>query len=217
MSTHFTITTSDLRTISGAVGHYASKDVTLPMLGLVELTVEGTTVVAMATDRYRLGVVRVPLADDTVEGERQGTVVIPATQLAMIAKSVDKKVGLVRFTSADDAAVVTDVYGGASWTIQDAHQDVPPMRKLLAGAISDAQKESGHALAFGANPAYMADLKKSATALGLGREVPAVFHPGSEPGKPFLVTIGEHFILLQMPMRLGEEVTDVLAGWSYAL
>lgn len=223
----FAITTADVRKIERAIGQYASKDTAFPAINRIELRVEGEHVYASTTDRYRLAVVRVPLANDTGEYVPHGRVTLSLADLERISKSVDVKAyaAPVRFERYDEdsepRATATDVYGGAEWALAGQDINMPPLGELISGALADCRSVADGtagtpAASFAANPAYIADLKRTATALK-ERGEPAVFHPGSQRTKPFLVTIGQDFLLLQMPVRVEPARTaETLAEWAGA-
>lgn len=223
--TKFNITTADVRKIERAIGQYASKDVTLPVINRIELRVEGKYVYASTTDRYRLAVVRVPLAAYSDDYAQHGRLTISLGDLERISKSVDVKapyapVRFERYDEDSDAprATATDVYGGAEWALGGQDVEMPPLGELISGALADCRSaadgnDGAVAASFAANPAYVADLKRTATALK-ERGEPAVFHPASRRTKPFLVTIGQDFLLLQMPMRVEPAAAaETLAEW----
>lgn len=172
------------------VSTHAGKDKSLPTLNAVEVEGEGGTLIARATDRYRL-----------IEGQAQGRGLEGSLDKALISLEDIKRIitlskahkpNLVSITRLGNALTVSSL--GDSLTVTLLGGIFPPTEHLFTA--SEGEPSAIEGVAF--NPAFMADYGKIA---GKGAAIKIYF---TGEGKPMRVRITSDTIVwraLLMPMR----------------
>jgi hypothetical protein len=172
------------------VSTHAGKDKSLPTLNAVDIEGEGGTLIARATDRYRL-----------IEGQAQGRGLEGSLDKALISLEDIKRIitlakahkpNLVSITRLGNALTVSSL--GDSLTVTLLDGTFPPTADLFAK--SEGEPSAIEGVAF--NPAFMADYGKIA---GKGEGVKIYFYG---EGKLMRVRITSKTIVwraLLMPMR----------------
>ena len=126
--TRTTLTAADLDAVLRNVRYVVSADPELPALGAVLLELDGTSLTAAATDRYRLAVSSVPAV--AVQG--------PEVSVLVPAQLVDQVLGLVPqpdavVTLSVDGAEITVSGSGDALRGQRLDHEFPDYRRLLGG------------------------------------------------------------------------------------
>lgn len=193
------LTAGQLRDVLTPVLPLAGKDDMLPVLTCVHLRTEGQTLIASATDRFRLGICREELVHAPEE---------PFEALVRV-KDLKRILTLFKVTRFDNPALrltvkgetlrvaSTEGFGGmaaAELTFTLMGGEYPKVNQLITAAIEDTEPRVE---AFGVNAAMLADFKH---AVRYGDAL--MVRPGSGPRKGILVLCGDHFVGLIMPRAL---------------
>ena len=139
----------DVASMAFGAAVMASKDRVFPELASVRLVIDKGEIMAMATDRYSLGVF-----GGKAEGAERLDVLIPATDALRLAKAFHKLKGVsaVTLTREDDQEWLTVAYGTSSERILTVMADFPRCARLIA---SPSGERTDHAAI---NPAFLAKL-----------------------------------------------------------
>ncbi|AEV51905.1 beta clamp domain-containing protein [Prescottella equi] len=177
---------------------FAGKDDTLPMLCGVELAIHKGRLVIAATDRFRVGLVK--LAPPHLEGAdgRIGFVERSAASriLKLIGGGTARNKLLEVVVTITDSELTVNSPGEAKLTVPLKDRDFPRYRHLLQEGLG----REGAVESWNVNMGYLADFK---AAVWNSHEHATV--RAAEPGRPIVVVIGEHFVGLQMPIRPDSE------------
>lgn len=172
------------------VSTHAGKDKSLPTLNAVEVEGEGGTLIARATDRYRL--IEGQARGRGLEGNLDKAFISLEDIKRIITLSKAHKPNLVSITRLGNALTVSSL--GDSLTVTLLEGTFPPTADLFAK--SEGEPSAIEGVAF--NPAFMADYAKIA---GKGAAIKLYF---TGEGKPMRVRITSDTIVwraLLMPMR----------------
>ena len=174
---------------------FAGTDATIPMLGAVRLECNGVKLTALATDRYTAA-----LYTTEAEGDVLFTANIPTANVRIILTTLKGAAAHtpVELTRDGDRLTVRTFDGQVTVTLNN--DDFPKLRHLIPDAHDG--DGTGNVGLIGFNPAYLARLAKVAT--GKGRHEPARL-TFTTPLKPVRVDIGENFVGLIMPVRIGDK------------
>ncbi|CAM2888280.1 DNA polymerase III subunit beta [Actinomyces slackii] len=127
-----TIDAHDLARAVAQVSIAASRDETLPLLTSVQMEVEGSSLVLMATDRYRLAMRQMTWSPDSPE--LSTTALLKARTLSDVAKSLTSS-GDVTIALSDSstgsAGLIGFEAGGRRTTSLLTDGDYPPVRRLF--------------------------------------------------------------------------------------
>lgn len=213
--TAITLTATQLRDLITPVIPHASKDQTYPSLCAVRIRTAGQYVTAIATDRYRLGFQRIRLAG---EGELLSafdaavSVAVLKRIMAMFRPTrwhnpvleLDADADRLRVsltdTMTEQTAGTGDVDGLAGATLTFAlHNDIPypPLDRLVRAALEGKPDEVAATAVL--NPQFLADFR-----IGQPRYVPLQLTPTGGPAKSWLIRVGDDFIGMLMPVRIGD-------------
>lgn len=196
-----TIKAHQLFTVMSDALQFASSDATIPMLNAVRLETvargDSVDLMAIATDRFTLGVSRADADGDVLPGFNLAAT--DAKNLVRIAKTA------ARMQTYRTVDVETDDYtqnvvftfsSGETVTVRKHEHDFPRWRQFFphdnAGMTDDV---SG----IGYTPEYLAKFGK----VSAGKRNPMQFFPRT--AKPGVVMIGEDFIGIIMPVRIPGE------------
>ena len=190
----------DLHRILTNGAAFASPDITLHPINVVRMEFAGTDVLTVATDRFRIGVshavrvggedvaVSLPLAD-AVELAKMARTLKNAANWRTVTIDIDGNVALFTFSDGRSHAIVLQDSEFVRW-----RQFFP-------------ESGSGRARATTAFTAgYLASFGKVLSGDGAGRIT--VFSHDDMHGtgqKPMTITIGEHFVGVLLPVKLGED------------
>lgn len=180
---------------------HAGDDRHLPMLCCLNLEVADGRLLAVATNRYTLGIAWQDLAewDEKPNKEQSHSARIYAAdmqRLLAFLKPSRETSALWTLTSEHLTVVTTE---GEQLTVRTVDVEFPKWRKLLADR---AAKESTPLPQYGINSRWLALLDRSAKAVGEHHSMVWQF---AGPLDAALVSIGERFVGVLMPARL----TDV--------
>lgn len=182
-----------------AVVPHAGKDATLPMLMAVNLQSVDGSFVAAATQRYTLGVYR--FNAEAPEGFGFLVARDDAVRLQKLAKD-SVKVGVpVRLRV--DGDMLTAAFPGSSVTVHRADGSFPAWPSLLSGAVAASKPGEGSFHAY--NPSMLA-LFKAIDKRDYVRLYPSALN------KPTLVTIGDQFAGIIMPIRDADTIPAWVSG-----
>lgn len=188
----------------------------LPVLTAIHLSVRDGYLIAQATDRFRLGMCRHKLED-------QGT---PELEALVLARDLKRVLQLFKPTRNVDPVLrfkvraesgtleVTNLaaFDGlleAVVTFPTLDASFPDVRKLLVDVMQ--LETSGEVRAF--NPRFLAAFAAAQRSAG-----DVLVLRQATPGKPLVVTCGEHFVGALMPVRTrGAEVDNATTEHQEAL
>ena len=175
----------------------------LPILNAVRLEASGTHLIAAATDRFSLG---------AASAEYEGTpfaITLPmsAADLILAACKLDRRdsrtdlvdlrvtpKGTLLHVTINETVVTVPTFRPTDYAY-------PDWRKLVSPSSAAVDPVSGM---LAANPKYLARLAK------VGHD--AKFYMRG-PSKPITARIGDHFVAVIMPIRLGDDDVWALPGW----
>ena len=125
-----TIDAHDLARAVGQVSIAASRDDTLPLLTSVQIEVEGSSLVLMATDRYRLAMRELTWSPSNTE--LSTTALLKARTLSDVAKSLTSSGDVTVALSSESAAssLIGFEAGGRRTTSLLTDGDYPPVRRV---------------------------------------------------------------------------------------
>ena len=131
-----TIDAHDLARAVGQVSIAASRDDTLPLLTSVQIEVEGSSLVLMATDRYRLAMRELTWSPSNTE--LSTTALLKARTLSDVAKSLTSSGDVTVALSSESAAssLIGFEAGGRRTTSLLTDGDYPPVRRLFPESTS---------------------------------------------------------------------------------
>lgn len=131
-----TIDAHDLARAVGQVSIAASRDDTLPLLTSVQIEVEGSSLVLMATDRYRLAMRELTWSPSSTE--LSTTALLKARTLSDVAKSLTSSGDVTVALSSESAAssLIGFEAGGRRTTSLLTDGDYPPVRRLFPESTS---------------------------------------------------------------------------------
>ncbi|NKR32239.1 hypothetical protein GS538_20385 [Rhodococcus hoagii] len=199
---------------------FGSNDDTLPMLCAVRLERHGNQLVAAATDRFRLGVVRIAAQwDDAAPADWATT--ISRDDVAQIVTSFKNKGQSRREAKITVAAqqntelrhrvvgqlVISKAGSPITLTVETLESEFPKWRQLIQTSTDAADQPSPERTAIlNLDLLKTFDKAKWSTNDSLTIEYPA------DPTRPVVITCGHHFLGIQMPLRTNEraEWDDIL-------
>ena len=131
-----TIDAHDLARAVGQVSIAASRDDTLPLLTSVQMEVKGSSLVLMATDRYRLAMRELTWSPSNTE--LSTTALLKARTLSDVAKSLTSSGDVTVALSSESAAssLIGFEAGGRRTTSLLTDGDYPPVRRLFPESTS---------------------------------------------------------------------------------
>ena len=131
-----TIDAHDLARAVAQVSIAASRDDTLPLLTSVQIEVEGSSLVLMATDRYRLAMRE--LTWSPANTDLSTTALLKARTLSDVAKSLTSSGDVTVALSSESAAssLIGFEAGGRRTTSLLTDGDYPPVRRLFPESTS---------------------------------------------------------------------------------
>lgn len=203
MSQTIALTGSDFKKLLGsAVPFVAKKGGAAPVLESIRLETREGEIQATATDRYRVGVARVPAVDATpgavfmLHGDTAKTALRTAGKALHVWVTIDTEKATL--TVRGDSDVMFHQY---------AEPDAFPQLGYVFREVFE-REPSGEPFAL--NATFLADFAKVGATVGKGARI--VVHSTS-PRKPTVVTVGDHFFGLIMPLKHDDD--DTLDAWRY--
>ena|SRR5437868_4965111 len=222
VTTTVTVKANDLHAAFKSVLLFAGKDATLPMLAAVKLEIVGKELVAITTDRFRIGMVRVPI-DTEVEFSDTFTTLINRTDVDNMVRvlATAKKDVEWRAVTLTVEALVTGrnsvsyrTTDGTSGSVTALDADFPKVRFLFPESAPELVDQEADRHSFAVSPAYMGDFAKAATIL---KARSMIIEPNVRADRPATVRIGSNFYGLIMPVRVnGSDVDsyDARMAWK---
>lgn len=201
MSQTITLTGGDFKKLLGsAVPFAAKKGGNAPILESILIRTRDGEVQATATDRYRIGVARVPATDATPGASFLLHVDDAKTALRTAGKAV------YVWVTIDGDKITVRGHNDVSFYRSDEPEAFPRLDYVFRDVFEREQSDEPFAL----NSTYLADFGKVGATDG--RNTPIVVHSTS-PKKPTVVTVGDHFFGLIMPLKRDDDAT--LDAWRY--
>lgn len=220
-----TMKAADLHRIVTEAALFTGNDSTLPMLTAVKIEINGKKIVAVATDRFTLGVSKAEYTGtknnageaDSEIAEEWSFMLYPDEykQLLQAAKTAKAQTQWreVAIKRADNGFVVFEFSVGAEIRLREADVEFPKYRQLFPSVDDFALSEPVNVQAVDAK--HFAKFAKVDDG-GNGKStrvkwvsIRAVEKRGTtdqrEVQKPSICTIGENFVGLIMPIRLPDE------------
>jgi hypothetical protein len=182
---------------------FASRDASLPMINAVRLESSAEHLVAIATDRFTLGVSMANYVDG--EGATFGaTLRLPQAQiLAKVAESTKASFTEVAITATDTTVTFTFASGESVTLPSVGGMEFPAWRKLMV------DREFTPTDALGLDPKLVARFARVKDA---ARQHMLVKFCG--PSKPAVISIGSQFFGLVMPVRIDADAAKTpLPEW----
>jgi DNA polymerase III sliding clamp (beta) subunit (PCNA family) len=215
-----TITARQFAGLVDAVIPFASADDDLPVLNTVRIESRGKYLLAMTTDRFRIGVKRLAAPDDGGWPEFAATVPLRAVrsikQVFRPGRGMDTDLTLAitedDVLTVEPAGALVDMLSArASYSLERA--EYPKFASLITKALA-AESAAGE---FGVNPKFLADFSKVT-----GPTVAVRPTAPEEEGKaaPIVISDGEDFLGLLMPRKLigsTAEPRNDLSDWNALL
>lgn len=202
MTATWTATPRQVEDVLGPVLPHAGGDRHLPMICCLNVEVVDGRLVAAATNRYTLGVAWAELVDwdeNAATGQTMSARVYADDLRRMLSFLRPYRSDAASWTLTDTGlSVVTG--GGEQLTIRTVDVEFPRWRKIIG---ERAAQESAAMPAYGIDPRWVALFGQSAKAIG-GHE-PMSWSFGSTAVSATLITIGERFLGLLMPVRLPDD------------
>lgn len=213
-----TVETVDLRHALASVTPHASNDPDLPVLVRVRLEIGPENLTVSATNRYTIGHAIVSVWDNAdgqvgVYFDLSPTDVREILALFRGKGSDDDGPSDQLMIDVDDEYIkVTDVSGlfpGKSLRLPKYPVDdnFPSVAKLIAQQLAAGAEASERLVT---NGKMLGLFMKAATAY----EHPLVIEPAGQ-SKAMLITCGESFVGLLMPIKPDEEMTAAIKGWHF--
>lgn len=199
-TTRLTIDARTLRDLLTPVIPLAGRDDMLPVLTCVLIETEGNTVMASATDRFRLGVCRAELPTDAEQGPFKALVrVADLKRILGLFKVGRYDAPVLTFTLTENILTVAsegafDGMVGGSLIFTTESGQFPALHKIILEALT---VEGERVPEFGVNGAFLADFKHA-----VRNGDPLLVRPGVDPKKPIVVLCGDHFAGVIMPRAL---------------
>lgn len=190
----FTMTRRDLNRGLTTALTFAGKDETLPMLYGVELAIHKGKLIIAATDRFRVGLVKLSPPDLKGADGRIGFLERAAASriLKLIGGGTARSKLLEVVVTVTDRELTVDSPGEAKLTVPLKDEAFPRYRHILEESLA----REGSLESWNVNMSYLADFKAAVWGSGDRATVRA-----SAFGKPIIVAIGDHFIGVLMPVR----------------
>lgn len=205
------LTANRLRALLTPVIPLADKGDTMPVLNAVLLRSTNKHLTATATDRYRLGIQRVPIDDAPKKPLRAVLGLRDAKSILAIFKPTRTHDPLLSLTFTGDKVTVATADGMAAglegsltWALERG--EYPYVDSLVIDAFKDDGTSSDAVI----NPTFLADFRHATAFAGEPLVVRVRQH------KPWAIRVGYDFIGVQMPIRGGAATFNFAAaldGW----
>jgi DNA polymerase III sliding clamp (beta) subunit (PCNA family) len=195
-----TMKAADLHPVITEAKNFAGRDATLPMLQNVRIEATETQLVAVATDRFLLGVSRADYAGEAFTVSIEGQQVDALLRMAKTA-SRDAQWREVTIERRDDDShnvIEFRFNSGEEITVTPSAHEFPKFRQLIPTTTLLETETLHESPVIGFNAAYLAKFAKIA-----GAHAMRVYARGD---KPTVVLIGDDFVGLIMPVRVAEDL-----------
>lgn len=220
------LTTRQFRNLVEPVMPLAGNDDMLPVLTTLLIRANATTITATATDRFRVGISRIP--------NTGATDTLPAAGVEFMIRTADVKrvltvfkgsryddpaLNFTYYPAGTDSAPVVEVnsqagfdgLAGATLRLTVPDGEFPKVNQIFTELLEDTDARVD---SFGVNAAFLADFK---AAVRDGH--PLTVRPGANDRKGVIVACGDHFIGVLMTRRLilesgHDPVAELAKSWS---
>lgn len=201
--------------LQSVLPHASTNKLHPPILRSVHMYVHAGNVLCEATDRYTLGMCRVPLGEDVTTDDESFTVNLPLDDVKALIKFLGTVMDILPVTiSVDESDKVTveAAYGSMSFISQFG--EFPKVRGIVP-----AIPEPGQAMdVVTYDPQLLAKFSVSARAFRVGKSGPVVTVISPKVGGGTAqVTIGEDFLGLIMMVRHSGSPTAARESWDSIL
>jgi len=220
--TELGIGTADLRNALRAVVVHASPDKETPALQRVRLHVQRTNILAVATNRYSVGLAAISIWDNKYEDD--GIIIdLTLTQIGEILALFKSKNEKTADTGDDDLSIrltdrymtMTDTAGlfpgkEVTWPRVAIEETFPNVLGLVGGFHAKAGSGSAYALH---TSGRLLALFKTASAV---YDAPITLMPTATDGGALCITVGESFVGALMPIKPSDEQVIQASAWRRA-
>lgn len=205
----FEISRRDLARMLTTALAFASRDDTLPTVSGIHLSIDKGYFVATATDRFRLGLTRILIDDKGIAGKSHpiGLLDLVATKkiIAHLKAPLSEQHLPAQLTvNIDRSTTLTVDTFGSAFTARLKSENFPNYLHLLTNALASTPGNSAVAV----NAGYLAAFK---VASWQGEHLTVRM---STADRPFVVLCGDHFIGMQMPVRMERDCDDEFTSWT---
>lgn len=212
---NITVDTADLRQALVAVAPHADPDQDFPQLHRIRLDIGPENVTVSATNRYTVGHALVSIWENA-DGELASFDLSPTDCKEILAlfpgrhADSDQPQATVRLEVGTEHITITDVSGlfpGKALQLPryPMEENFPDVANLIRVKLTVAAQATERMITSGQ---MLGLFMKASKAYGH----PLVIDPGGEAGA-MLITCGESFVGLLMPVRPSEEETARIKGW----
>lgn len=222
-----TLSANDFHFMLKTAALFACPDQTIPAVHVVRLEQHGAELVAVATDRFRIGAVRsastYPARSLTGSADSFPPVSIPLKTVKQLVTMLKPATGrgapehAVRLVVSDDHKELSwSRSDGLSGTVELEQADFPKWRGLMMGhdyATTIQEDAEPCAVRVCVDPELLAPFTKAKRTARDNITVEAV----AGKGKPIIIRVGTHFIGVLMPVRANDGGADSLEtrhAWS---
>lgn len=194
-------TPQQVERVVAAVLPHSARDRHVPVIGTINIEIEGSRFLAVACDRYTLGICWEDLEEWQKDAEPAGQVSAcifgdDLRRLFAFLKPHRKDQATWTLT-ADELRVEI---GPESVAVRTVEVNFFDWRKLLGERAAQSPSAIPH---YGFNPAMLDHFTQ--TAKIVGSHEPTIWSFGDKPSSPPLVRIGDSFVGLLMPVRIPED------------
>jgi hypothetical protein len=204
-----TMNANDLNRILNDAKQFRSKDATFPALGVVRLETRGGNIIAVATDRYTLGVSRADYAGEEFTANLGASTVDNLLRIAKTAsraaswRTVD--IEIPEHVREGEAKTVAFIFStGEQLTVTCDDSQFPAWRQILPDERIYASNEVSAVAGYTAS--RLAQFAKVS-----GADKMRLFHRGLN--KPAVVKIGDDFVGLVMQSRIDQAENYGKPSW----
>lgn len=209
--TEIMVSTADLRQALRSVAVHASQDKDTPLLQRVRFAIRGGNALVTATNRYTAGLAAVSVWDNTY-GDDNTDLDLPVSQVGEILamfkskgeSSDDAGDDDLRIRLTDRYVTMTDTAGlfpgkEVTWPRLATEDQFPDIPALVAGMLASAG--SSNAAALHTSGRLLGLFKAASTVY----DKPIVIEPTSATHGALVLSVGESFLGLLMPLKPSEE------------
>lgn len=220
--TELGVGTGDLRNALRSVVVHASPDKELPVLQRVRLHIQRDNILAVATNRYSVGLAAISIWDNTYEddGIAIDLTITQVTEILAMFKSKNEKDDDagdddLRIRLTDRYMTMTDTAGlfpgkEVTWPRVATEKTFPNILGLVGGIHAKAGSGSAYALH---TSGRLLALFKTASAV---YDAPITIMPTAADGGALCITVGESFVGALMPIKPSDEQVVQASAWRGA-
>lgn len=197
----FTVASHLLHWLLKAASEFAGRDKSLPMINVVHLEISGDTLLAVATDRFVLGVAKAPISRTGVsDGPLLDVTVGDVKTLLPLLKVAKRDEDTTVTVTVDDGVLHLLRSDGIAARVTDAKVQFISWRYLI-GTVRGSEPV-GELQGFGAN-IDPAKLVKFTRVRRYERERMTIEPNRESSHRPVTIRVGENFVGIMMSLRAG--------------